>query len=168
MKNRANEIVMIAAAGENNALGKDNLLLWHLPNDFKRFKKLTSGHKIIMGRKTFETFARPLPNRVHIIITRDKNYRVDHPECLVVHSLKSAMKLVAKDPIAYIIGGGEIYRQGEVHATKIELTRVHANFDADTFFIAIDNNKWKLANTEFHPKDDQHAYDFSFLTYVRK
>ena len=88
---------MIAAAAENNALGKDNDLLWHLPDDFKRFKKLTSGHKIIMGRKTYESFPKPLPNRTHIIITRDKNYSVDYDECIVVHSLDEAIDLVANE-----------------------------------------------------------------------
>ncbi|MEP1015827.1 dihydrofolate reductase, partial [Maribacter dokdonensis] len=98
---------MIAAAAENNALGKDNDLLWHLPDDFKRFKKLTTGHKIIMGRKTFESFPKPLPNRTHIIITRDKSYTTDYDECIVVHSLDEAIDLV-KNEIAFIIGGGEI------------------------------------------------------------
>ena len=160
---------MIAAAAENNALGKDNTLLWHLPDDFKRFKKLTTGRTIIMGRKTFESLLKPLPNRVHIVITRDQNYVVGFDQCFIVHSLKSALKLVANEPISFIIGGGEIYTQGEAFATVIELTRVHASFeDADTFFPEIDSEKWKLVNEEFHPKDDRHAYDFSYLTYKRK
>ncbi len=164
-----NEIIMIAAAAENNALGKDNALLWHLPDDFKRFKKLTTGRTLIMGRKTFESLLKPLPNRVHIVITRDQNYVVGFDQCFIVHSLKSALKLVANEPISFIIGGGEIYTQGEAFATVIELTRVHASFeDADTFFPEIDSEKWKLVNEEFHPKDDRHAYDFSYLTYKRK
>ena len=164
-----NEIIMIAAAAENNALGKDNALLWHLPDDFKRFKKLTTGRTIIMGRKTFESLLKPLPNRVHVVITRDQNYVVGFDQCFIAHSLKSALKLVANEPISFIIGGGEIYKQGGAFATVIELTRVHACFeDADTFFPEIDSEKWKLVNEEFHPKDDRHAYDFSYLTYKRK
>lgn len=159
---------MIAAAAENNALGKDNDLLWHLPDDFKRFKKLTTGHKIIMGRKTFESFPKPLPNRTHIIITRDRNYIVTHPECVVVHSLEAALQLVKKDTNSFIIGGGEIYKQGEPYVNKIELTRVHANFEADTFFPEVDENIWKLITEEYHPKDDKHTYDFTYLTYARR
>ena len=96
-------ITMIAAAAENDALGKDTDLLWHLPDDFKRFKRLTTDHKIIMGRKTFESFPKPLPNRTHIIITRDLNYTVDFTECIVVHSLDEALELVQNE-IAFIIG----------------------------------------------------------------
>ncbi|TMM56361.1 dihydrofolate reductase [Maribacter algarum] len=159
---------MIAAASKNNALGKDNDLLWHLPDDFKRFKKLTTGHKIIMGRKTFESFPKPLPNRTHIIITRDKEYTVSFEECIVVHSIEAALKLVQNDEISYIIGGGEIYRQGEKFATKIELTRVHKAFEADTFFPEIDLNDWELIEEEYHPRDEKHQYDFTYLTYVRR
>lgn len=159
---------MIAAAAENNALGKDNDLLWHLPDDFKRFKKLTTGHKIIMGRKTFESFPKPLPHRTHLIITRDKNYTTDYDECIVVHSLDEAIDLV-KNEIAFIIGGGEIYTQGEKKSDKIELTRVHGVFeDADTYFPEIDENYWMLTTQEFHPADEKHKLSFTYLTYVKK
>lgn len=161
-------LVMIAAAGKNNALGKDNDLLWHLPEDFKRFKKLTTGHKIIMGRKTFESFPKPLPNRVHIIITRDRNYKVDFPDCIVVHSLDEAVALVQEDSVSFIIGGGEIYSLALPYADRIELTRVHASFEADTHFPEIDDGDWDLIGEEYHPKDDRHSYDFSYLTYKRK
>lgn len=162
-------ICMIAAAGENNALGADNDLLWHLPDDFKRFKRLTSGHKIIMGRKTFESFPKPLPNRTHIIVTRDKDYEVPTDHCIVVHSIEAAIDLVENDALSFIIGGGEIYRQGEQFANKIELTRVHATFDAaDTFFPEIDTAQWKLINEEEHPTDERHKYTFTYRTYVRK
>jgi dihydrofolate reductase len=159
---------MIAAAAENNALGKDNTLLWHLPDDFKRFKRLTSGHKIIMGRKTFDSLNKPLPNRTHIIITRDKNYSVDFEDCIVVHSLTEAMVLL-KDEIAFIIGGGEIYSLSEKESDKIELTRVHASFEeADTFFPEIDENYWMLTKQEYHPTDDKHKYAFTYFTYERR
>ena len=158
---------MIAAAGENDSLGKDNDLLWHLPDDFKRFKRLTSGHKIIMGRKTFESFPKPLPNRLHIIITRDTNYKVLFNDCIVVHSLEEALALI-KDEKAYIIGGGEIYRQGEKYAHGIELTRVHGTFEADTFFPPVNDEVWELVDEEYHPKDDKHNYSFTYRTYKRK
>ena len=163
-----NILSIIAAAGENNALGKDNDLLWHLPDDFKRFKNLTSGHKIIMGRKTFESFPKPLPNRTHIIITRDKDYSVNHTDCIVVHSMQDALNLVKGDSLSFIIGGGEIYRLGLEHANQIELTRVHGSFDADTFFPNFDETKWQLTNEEYHPKDEKHKYDFTYLTYIKK
>ena len=157
-------IILIAAAAENNALGKNNDLIWHLPDDFKRFKALTSGHYIIMGRKTFESFPKPLPNRTHIVITRQKNY---NPEgCLIVDSLEEAIEIAPKNEAVFIIGGGEIYKQSIAVADKIELTRVHHHFDADTFFPEIDDKKWKLIYEEYHPKDEKHLFDFTFQTYV--
>lgn len=159
---------MIAAASEDHALGKDNDLLWHLPDDFKRFKRLTTGHPIIMGRKTFESFPKPLPQRQHIIITRDTGYQTDFDSCQIVHSLEEALAQVEDNTLCYIIGGGEIYKQAEPFATKIELTRIHGYFEeADTFFPELDPETWKLVAEEYHPKDERHNYDFTYLTYVR-
>ena len=160
------EITMIAAAAENNELGKDKDLVWHLPDDFKRFKKLTTGHHIIMGRKTFETFPKPLPNRTHVVITRQKDY---HPEgAIVVHSLEKALDVAKDDLQPFIIGGGEIYKMALPKADKIELTRVHATFEADAFFPKFEEENWELTNSSFHPKDEKHAYSFTYLTYERK
>lgn len=159
-------ITIIAAAGENNALGKDNDLVWHLPDDFRRFKLLTSGHTIIMGRKTFESFPGLLPDRTHIIITRKKDYA---PEgCIVVHSLDDALREAKDDPQPFIIGGGEIYSLAMPLTEKIELTRVHQHFDADTFFPEIDAAEWECIASVYHPKDEKHRHDFTYLTYVRK
>ena len=159
-------ITIIAAAAANNALGKDNTLVWHLPSDFKRFKQLTTGHYIIMGRKTFESFPKPLPNRTHIIITRQKNYA---PEgCIVVHSIEEAIAKCPKDEDVFIIGGGEIYKQSFPFADKIELTRVHGNVEADTYFPEINPNVWKLVFEEAHQKDDKHNFDFTFQTFLKK
>lgn len=163
-----NILSIIAAAAENNALGKNNDLLWHLPDDFKRFKRLTSGHKIIMGRKTFESFPKPLPNRTHIIISRDRDYTVKYEDCIIVHSMKEALSLVKNDPLSFIIGGGEIYKLGLEYANQIELTRVHETFEADTFFPEFDNDKWQLTKEEYHPKDGRHKFDFTYLTYTKK
>jgi len=158
-------ITLIAAVAENNALGKDNQLLWHLPDDFKRFKNLTSGHYIIMGRKTFESFPKPLPNRTHVIITRQKDYA---PEgCIIVHSLQEAIAICPKEQEVFVIGGGEIYTQSITVADKIDITKVHHQFEADTFFPEIDLKQWKLAFEEFHAKDEKHDFDFTFLTYIR-
>ena len=158
-------ITIIAAAGENNSLGKDNDLVWHLPDDFKRFKELTSGNYILMGRKTFETFPKPLPNRKHLIITRQDNYSV--PEnCFVFDAIQSAIDFTDNQDI-WIIGGGEIYKQSMEIADRIELTRVHSDFEADTFFPEI-GEEWKLVSEEYHPSDERHKYDFSYLTYDRR
>ena len=163
-----NTICMIAAAGENNAIAKDGDLPWHLPDDFKRFKKLTTGHAIIMGRKTFDGFDKPLPNRKHIIVTRDTEYSTDFDGCVIVHSLEDAIALVKKDELSFIIGGGEIYRQGEKFSNKIELTRVHHVFDkADTFFPEIDEAKWALTAEVFHATDERHEFAFTYLTYMK-
>jgi dihydrofolate reductase len=159
-------IILIAAAAENNALGKNNDLIWHLPNDFKRFKTLTTGHYIIMGRKTFESFPKPLPNRTHVIITRQKNYKIEN--CIVVNSLQKAIEVCPKNEDIFIIGGGEIYKQSIQLADKIELTKVHATFDADTFFPEIDLKIWKLHKEEFHSKDEKHQFDFTFQTFLKK
>jgi dihydrofolate reductase len=159
-------IIMIAAASENNALGKNNELVWHLPNDFKRFKNLTSGHHIIMGRKTFESFPKPLPNRTHIVISRQENY---NPEgCIVVNSMKKAIAICPSDNPIYIIGGGEIYNLGIPFSDKIELTRVHHTFEADAFFPEINPKDWEIILSEFQPKDDKHRFDYTYQTYVRK
>lgn len=158
-------ITIIAAVAENNAIGKNNQLLWHLPNDFKRFKAITTGHFIIMGRKTFESFPKPLPNRTHIVISRQKNYTPDG--CVVVPNLEKAIEICPKNDEVFIIGGGEIYKQAIDFADKLDITKVHHNFEADTFFPEIDTTIWKLTAEKFNPKDEKHQYDFSFLEYQR-
>ena len=159
-------ITLIAAAAENNALGKDNDLLWHLPEDFKRFKQITSGHYIIMGRKTFESFPKPLPNRTHIIITRQKEYLADG--CLVVHSLEEALEISPQNEEVFIIGGAQIYKQALPFADKIDLTRVHIELDADAFFPEFNTSKWNLVFSEKHFKDEKHQFDYTFETYIKK
>ena len=160
-------ITMIAAAGENNELGKDNDLLWHLPDDFKRFKQLTTGHFIIMGRKTFESFPKPLPNRTHLVITRNENYKKEG--AVVVRSLEEALKIAEKDTQPFIIGGGEIFKMGLPIADKIELTSVHGTFeDADTFFPNFSKDEWILISEIEHGKDEKHKYSFNYETWVRK
>jgi len=157
-------VIMIAAVAENNGLGKDNKMIWHLPDDFKRFKRLTTGHHIIMGRKTFESFPKPLPNRTHIVVTRQNDY---HPEgCIVVHSIEEALHISPKDQDVFIIGGGEIYNLAMPFADRLEITRVDSSFEADAFFPEI-GPQWKLAEEDFHPTDDHHAWPFTYETYVK-
>jgi len=163
---KASNITIIVAAAENDAIGKHNKLIWHISDDLKRFKTLTSGHHIIMGRKTFESFPKPLPNRTHVVITRQTDYIV--PEgVIVVNSLNEAIEVSKSDEQPYIIGGGEIYKQALLVANKIELTRIHESFSADTFFPKIDFSIWKETNAVFHKKDDKNEFDFTFFTYER-
>jgi len=159
-------IIMIAAVAENNALGKNNDLLWHLPLDFKRFKEITSGHYIIMGRKTFESFPKPLPNRTHVIITRQKDYK--HEGCIVVENLEKAIAVCPKNEDLFIIGGGQIYTQAIPLADQLDITRVHNSFDADVYFPEIDPEIWELTAEIFNPKDEKHLFDYTFQTFVRK
>ena len=159
-------ITIIVAAAENNAIGKDNDLIWSLPNDLKRFKKLTSGHSIIMGRKTFDSFPGLLPNRKHIVISRNKN--ISFPdEVTVVNNFEDAIKESGDDENPFIIGGGQIYKLAMDVGDKIELTRVHEEFKADTFFPKIDEDKWKLIHEEFNEKDERHQFSFTYKTYIK-
>jgi dihydrofolate reductase len=158
--------ILIAASSQNNALGKDNKMIWHLPNDFKRFKQITTGHYIIMGRKTFESFPKPLPNRTHIVITRQKDYA---PEgCIVVNTLEEALAACPKNEDRFIIGGAEIYKLSLPVIDRIELTRVYGDFEADAFFPEINSNEWELVKEEHHGIDEKHEYAFSFQTFERK
>ena len=159
-------ITIIVAAAENNAIGKDNDLIWSLPNDLKRFKKLTSGHSIIMGRKTFDSFPGLLPNRKHIVISRNKNISFTD-EVTVVNNFEDAIKESGDDENPFIIGGGQIYKLAMDVGDKIELTRVHEEFKADTFFPKIDEDKWKLIHEEFNEKDERHQFSFTYKTYIK-
>ncbi|WP_417942710.1 dihydrofolate reductase [Flavobacterium sp. RS13.1] len=159
-------LIMIAAVAENNALGKKNKLVWHLPNDFKRFKSLTTNHYIIMGRKTFESFPKPLPNRTHIVISRQENYNPGG--CIVVDSIEKAIAMCPENEDSYIIGGGEIYTLGLQYADIIEITRVHHTFEADAFFPKINEQEWQLVESEANFKDETHLYDYTYETYIKK
>jgi dihydrofolate reductase len=165
---RAFDLTLIAAVGEDNSIGKDNDLIWHLSDDLRRFKSLTNGHHLIMGRKTFESFPKPLPNRTHIVVTRNKNYKA--PDGVkVADSIEAAIAMVENDEQPFIIGGGEIYKQAMPLVKKIELTRVHETFpEADTFFPKIESSEWKEVQRLTHDADDKHKYPFSFITYERR
>ena len=159
-------ITIIAAIAENNALGKDNKLIWHLPADLKRFKQVTLNHHIIMGRKTFESLGKPLPNRTTIIITRNKNYSVK--DCIVVNSLEEAIEASKSDENPFILGGAEIYKQAIKIADKLDITFVHHKFEADVFFPIIDTNIWKEISKEDFKADEKNKYNYSFVTFERK
>ena len=159
-------ITIIAAIAENNALGKNNKLIWHLPSDLKRFKKVTSSHAIIMGRKTFESLGKALPNRTNIVISRNPNYIAK--DCTLVHSLQEALNLTKNDDNAFILGGAEIYKQAIDLADKLDLTFVHHSFEADAFFPEIDKEIWKESSRVFCKADEKNKYDFSFVTFHRR
>lgn len=165
-KRRVKGLTLIAAVAENDGIGKDNQLVWHLSDDLKRFKNLTKDHCMIMGRKTFESFPKPLPKRTHIVITRQPKYKVPDG-VIVVDNLEDALDAAKNDSQPFVIGGGEIYKLAMPYAEKIELTRVHANFDSDTFFPPIDRNVWKETSNVFHDKDSHHEFPFSFITFTR-
>ncbi len=160
-------ISLIVAAAENNAIGKNNQLLWHLPNDLKFFKNTTWGMPVIMGRKTFEAVNKPLAGRFNIVITRQKDWSAEGVNVAadLADALKKAAETNCKE--AFIIGGGEIYKQGIEIAGKIYITRVHASLAGDTFFPVIDENKWKLTSSQDFTADDKHAFAYSFQTWQR-
>tara|TARA_B110000444_G_C18831461_1_gene593465 strand:+ start:689 stop:1198 length:510 start_codon:yes stop_codon:yes gene_type:complete len=163
--NSSKEIILIAAAAENNVLGKDNRLIWHIPEDLKRFKRLTQGHAIIMGRKTFESMPKALPKRTNIILTRNKKYKAEN--ALIAHTLEEALVYTKEDPTPFIIGGGEIYSLFLPVADIIELTRVHKSFDGDAFFPEIRSTEWKLVAREKHDSTDDIPLTYSYLRYKK-
>ena len=160
-------ISLIVAAAENNAIGKNNQLLWHLPNDLKFFKNTTWGMPVIMGRKTFEAVNKPLVGRFNIVITRQKGWTAEG--VIVAADLTDALRKAAETNCkeTFIIGGGEIYKQGIEIADKIYITRVHASLDGDTFFPVIDENKWKLPSNQDFGADEKHAFAYSFQAWQR-
>lgn len=158
---------IIVAAAENQAIGKDNQLLCHLPNDLKYFKKLTSGHCILMGRKTFESIGRPLPNRTNMVLSRS-GFKAD--SVLSFNSLSAALATAAKmgEEEAFVIGGDSIYNQALPLANRVYLTRIHHEFDADAFFPALNPNEWELKSNEEFPSDEKHNFPYSFQVWERK
>jgi dihydrofolate reductase len=154
---------IIAAVSENNALGKENKLLWHLPADLKRLKSLTMGHHLIMGRKTFESLGKPLPGRPHVIISRQKNYQPDG--VTVVDSLEKAIEFAKHDDQAFVFGGGEIYRLALPFVKKIYLTRVKALFVGDTYFPELISDEWKMVKCESYLPDEKNLFYYSFEEY---
>lgn len=158
-----NTVTLIAAASENNIIGKDNKLIWRLSDDLKHFKELTKGHFVIMGRKTFESMPKALPNRTNVIITRKTDYKAEN--AIVVNSLEKALKVAESDNQPFVIGGGEIYKLSMEIADRIELTRVHTSIEGDTSFPEINLEKWQEVKNEKRLKNEKNEYDFSFLRY---
>lgn len=162
-------VSIIVAASENNVIGKDNQLIWKLSSDLQHFKKTTTGHTILMGRKTFESIGRALPNRTNIVISRNENYTADG--CIKAQSIDEALILVpANESEVFITGGGEIYKQALAKGLveKIYLTKVKTTIEGDAFFPEINMTEWELISEEEHKADEKNQFDFSFQVWIRK
>ena len=159
-------ISIIVAIAENHAIGRNNDLLWHIPEDLRRFKRITSGHKILMGKRTYESLpVKPLPNRTSIVISDDPNDRFEG--CIMAYSIEEALNHCSKDEECFIIGGGMIYEQFLPLADKLYITKVRAIFDADVFFPEIHPDEWQEVKVEA-PSDENRNMDYSFITYHRR
>ena len=158
-------VSIVVAISENNAIGKNNQLLWYLPADLKHFKNITTGHTVIMGRKTYESVGEPLPNRRNIIITR-QNITIEG--CEIVKSIEDALALSASEEEVFIVGGAEIYRQSMHLTNRIYLTVVHQKFDADSFFPEIHYDEWLETEQEDHEPDEKNKLPYSFITLERR
>ncbi len=164
-------VSMIAAVAENRVIGKDNDLVWHLPDDMKYFMETTSDHFVIMGRRNYESIPhkyRPLPKRTNIVVTRQSDYEA--PGCIIANSLEQALALAEEQQQeeVFIIGGEQIYAQALPKADRLYLTEVKAAFDGDTFFPVFDRQQWHEKWRQPHPVDERHAYPFDFVLYERK
>lgn len=158
---------LIAAMDQHHVIGIQNRLPWHLPADLKHFKKLTMGKSIVMGRTTFESIGKPLPDRRNIVITRSAEFRA--PGCDIVHSIEQALALTQQEPEAMIIGGASLYAQTLPLAQRLYLTLVHTTLtDGDAFFPSVDWSDWVVVEREDHEADERNEFDFSFLTFDKK
>lgn len=161
-------IAIVVAVAQNGVIGRDNQLIWHLPADLKHFKQLTTGHPIVMGRRTFEAIGRPLPQRTNIVVTRQPDWQ--HPGCEVANSVPAALELARTltDGDIFVIGGGEIYRQALPAVDVVYLTEVHHDFEGDATFPDLSPAEWREESRQRHEPDEKHAYAFSFVTLRRR
>lgn len=159
---------IIVAVGKNNAIGKNNHLLWHLPNDLKHFKSITEGHPIIMGRKTFESLPNLLPNRLHIILSKNEDFKVYDDNAVVINNIKSLFKLIqdTSDDF-YVIGGGQMYREFLPYTDRIYLTEVDIEVEADTYFPELDKSKWIVTEQKEGLVNEKNSIPHRFITLVK-
>lgn len=158
-------ISIIVARAENGVIGDRNALLWHISEDLRHFKTLTTGHPVIMGRKTYESLGRPLPGRTNVVVTRQ---RLELPGCTVVHSLEEALALFPADEEVFVIGGAQIYAEALPLADRFYLTRVLHAYEGDTRFPAWDEAQWQLIDSESFPCGKNYPYPFAFETYRKR
>ena len=158
---------IVVAKAKNNIIGKDNKIIWHLPEDLKHFKKITTGYTIIMGRKTFQSLGRVLPNRKHIIFSNNPSFNVNEQNVKVVHSLLEIQDLIEGKEEAFVIGGAMMYNFLMPYVKKMYVTEIDKEFEGDTFFPKIDDNIWKETSREKGIKDEKNNLDYYFVTYER-
>ena len=158
---------IIVAKAKNNIIGKDNSLIWHLPEDLKRFKALTEGHTIIMGRKTFQSLGRVLPNRKHIIFSQNPDFKVEHENVEVVHSLLQIQEYIESEHEAFVIGGAMIYNLLMPYVTKMYITQINQEFEGDAFFPKVDEEKWKEIDRKKGTQDENNNLDYEYITYEK-
>ncbi len=159
-------IAIIVAMAKNRTIGVDNTLPWRCPDDLKRFKALTMGHHMIMGRKTFDSIGRPLPGRTTVIVSRDTHLRI--PECIVAHSIPDAMAHGYHDPQVFVVGGAEIYKQAMEFADVMYITEIQKDVEGDAHFPDFDINEWRETSREIHHQEQPEVFDYHFVTYQRK
>jgi len=161
-------ISIVVAVSENGVIGKDNQLLWRLPDDLKRFKKLTLGHPIIMGRKTFDSIGKPLPGRTSIVITRNRNFSME--DVIVVHNIEEAIEEAAKleTEETFIIGGGELYSSTLAIADRLYVTEVNTIISGDTYFNITNPDQWIETERTVHQADEKHKFEFNFVDYTKR
>lgn len=158
---------IIVAMANRNVIGKDNRLIWHLPEDLKRFKNLTTGRTIIMGRKTFESLGGILPNRKHIVLCKSEKLKIDNENVVVVNDVELLKEYIDSEEEAFVIGGGMIYSLLLPYAKKMYITKINADFDGDTFFPQVDYGQWKLVKHEKGIKNEKNPYDYEYITYIK-
>jgi dihydrofolate reductase len=158
-------ITLIVAVADSGVIGRDNTLPWHLPEDLKRFKRLTMGKPIVMGRRTFESIGKPLPGRQNIVVTRDANYRRDG--ITVVHDVDGALRAAGAAPEIMVIGGAELFRAFLPGARRLHLTRVHGDIAGAVKWPALDERQWSVVEREAHAADDRHEYAMTFELWQR-
>ena len=158
----------IVAIANNNVIGKDNKLIWHLPEDLKRFKQITTGKNIIMGRKTFESLGRVLPNRKHIILCNDMEMDIDNENVEILDDISKLDKYINSDEENFVIGGATIYKLLMPYVNKLYITKINHDFEGDVYFPEIKEAEWKEISKEKGLKNDENHYDYEYITYVRK
>lgn len=158
---------IIVAKAKNNVIGKDNALIWHLPEDLKRFKALTTGHTIIMGRKTFESLGRVLPNRYHIVLCNDAELKIDDENVEVLQDISLLDKYINDEQEHFVIGGATMYKLLMPYCTKMYITEINQEFEGDVSFPEIDLAQWKITDREKGIKDERNPYDYEYVTYVK-
>lgn len=158
---------IVVAKAKNNIIGKDNKLLWHLSDDLKRFKALTEGHTIIMGRKTFESLGKVLPNRKHIVFSNNPDFKVNDDNVEVVHSLLQIQEYIESEEEAFVIGGAMMYNFLMPYVSKMYVTEIEKEFEGDTFFPRIDDKKWKEISREKGPEDGENNFEYNYVVYQK-